>query len=242
MHPIIRFTGLIVITGMLSCSKPIEYKTSKLVVDLQQSAITIDNIDSADVVFRKTGTNTTIKQHFIKTGQNLAASLQSLTPGSWNADIEVYTKAVNQQSNQYVFIKSILITEGVNDLQVAGPASTSGNGWVKRHVKASAGNGVVVIIPDDVYDSYFEFRSKLQEPLILGIQREAINVNYVVALKTWACTNACLNAERRIADINHFMPFTQTILSEAWNRNGIHISVFNDKSEELLTYDRTWNQ
>jgi hypothetical protein len=242
MHPIKVFIGLIVITGMISCSKPVEPKTSRLVVNLQQSAIAIDNIDSADVVFRKVGTNIKVKQHFVKTAQNLVASLQSLTPGTWNADIEVYTKAINRQSNQYVIIKPVLIMEEANDLQITGPGTTSGNGWVKRHVKASVGNEVVVIIPDEVYDSYFEFRSKLQEPLVLGIQREAIKTNYLVAMKTWVCTNACLNAEGRIADLNHFMPFTQTILSTAWNRNEINISVFNNKNEELLTYDHTWNQ
>lgn len=242
MNQMIGLIGLVVITSLIACSKPVEDKTSKLVIDLQQSAITIDQIDSADVVFRKTGTNTQVKQRFVRTVQGLIAPLRSLTPGSWNADIEVYTKAVNQQSNQYVFIKPILITEQVTDTQIPGPGSTSGNGWVKRHVKASAGNQVVLIVPEEVYDSYFEFRSKAQGPLIFGIQREAINVNYVVDQKTWVCTNACLNAEGRIADINHFMPFTQTILSEPWAKNEISISVLNNKNEELLEYHRIWNK
>jgi hypothetical protein len=241
MKPIIGSLGLILITSMISCSKSAGNKTAQLVVDLHQSAITIDNIDSADVVFRQTGTNIIVKQRFVKTAQNLTVSLQSLTQGSWNTDIEVYTKATNQQSNQYVFIKPIDITGEAIDVQVAGPGANSGNGWAKRHVKASAGNEVVVIVPDDVYDSYFEFRSKVKEPLIFGIQREAINTNYLVDQKTWTCTNACLNAEGRIADINQFMPFTQSIRSATWTKAGINIGVFNERSEELLTYDRTWN-
>lgn len=241
MNRITGFIGLILITSMISCSKPRVHKTAQLVVDLQQSAITIDNIDSADVVFRQTGTNIIVKQHFVKTAQNLTVSLQSLTQGSWNTDIEVYTKAINQQSNQYVFIKPIDITGEELDVQVAGPGPNSGNGWVKRHVKASAGNEVVVIVPEDVYDPYFEFRSKVKEPLIFGIQRQAININYLVDLKTWTCTNACLNTEGRIADINQFMPFTQSIRTASWTTSEINIGVFNEKNEELLTYDRTWN-
>ena len=241
MSRMLGIMGAIVLSGLISCKKPVESKTSKLVIDLQQSALTINDIDSADVVFRKTGTNTKVSQRFTKTAQNLVAALRSLTPGTWNADIEVYTKSVNRQSNQYVIIKPILISDAATDIPVAGPGATSGNGWLKRHVKASAGNEVVVIVPEEVYDSYFEFRSTSQQKLILGIQREAINVNYVVDLKTWACTNTCFNAEGRISDINYFMPFTQTILSNPWTRNDISISVFNDKTEELLTYDRTWH-
>lgn len=228
--------------SMLACSKPVEDKTAKLVIDLRQSAITINNIDSADVVFRKTGTNIQVKQRFVKTMQNLMAPIRPLTPGTWNADIEVYTKAVNQQSNQYVIIKPILITEQATETLLPGPGATSGNGWLKRHVKASAGNQVVVIIPDDVFDSYFEFRSKVQGPLLLGIQREAINVNHVVKQQDWACFNNCLNAEGRIADINEFMPFTETIFSAPWTRNDISISVINNEREELLNYKRTWNK
>lgn len=211
MNRIVGMLGGVVVTCVLACSKPVEDKTAKLVIDLRQSAVTINNIDSADVVFRKTGTNTQVRQRFVKTMQNLMAPLRSLTPGTWNADIEVYTKTVNQQSNQYVFIKPILIKEDASDTQIPGPGSTSGNGWLKRHVKASAGNQVVVIIPDDVYDSYFEFRSNLQGPLLFGVQREAINVNHVVKQQDWTCFNNCLNAEGRIADINHFMLFTETI-------------------------------
>lgn len=242
MNRIVGMLGGIVVTCVLACSKPIEDKTAKLVIDLHQSAISINHIDSADVVFRKTGTNTQVRQRFVKTMQNLMVPMRSLTPGTWNADIEVYTKTVNQQSNQYVFIKPILITEQATDTQIPGPGPTSGNGWVKRYVKASAGNQVVAIIPEDVYDSYFEVRTKEQGPLVFGVQREAINVNHVVELKSWACTNTCLNAEGRITDINHFMPFTETIFSAPWTRNEINISVFNNKSEELLKFEHTWHK
>lgn len=242
MNRMVAAIGVILIIGGLACTKPVEDRTAKLIIDLQRSAISINHIDSADVVFRKTGTNTQVRQRFVKTMQNLMAPLRSLTPGTWNADIEIYTKTVNQQSNQYVFIKPILIKEQANDTQIPGPGSTSGNGWLKRHVKASAGNQVVVIIPDDVYDSYFEFRSNMQGPLLFGVQREAINVNHVVKQQDWACFSNCLNAEGRIADINEFMTFTETIFSAPWTRNEINISVFNNKSEELLKFKRTWHK
>lgn len=243
MSRIIGIIGLAVITGLISCKKPADLKTSKLVIDLQQSALAINQVDSADVVFRKTGTDTKVRQRLVKTAQNkLITALHSLTPGTWNADIEVYTKAVNRQSNQYIIIKPILITEEITDIQIAGPDATSGGGWIKRHVKASADNEVVVIVPEEVHDSYFEFRSKTQRKLILGIQREAINVNYVVDHKSWICTNACFNVEGRITDITYFMSFTQAILSSPWTSNDISIGVFTEKNEELLTYDRTWNQ
>lgn len=242
MNRMLGIAAVAALIGAMACRKSGKDKTANLVINLQQSAITINQVDSADVVFRKIGTNTQVRERFVKSMQNLEAPLQSLAPGTWSADIEVYTKAVNQQSNQYVIIKPIQVTEQVADTQVPGPGATSGNGWLKRHVKASPGNQVVLIIPDDVYDSYFEVRSKEPGLHAFGIQREAINVNYVVDLKTWACTNTCLNAEGRIADINHFMPFTQTILAEPWTRNDISISVFNNKSEELLNYKRTWNK
>jgi hypothetical protein len=242
MSRIMGFIGVIVFSGLVACKKPVDFKVSKLMVDLQQSALSISLIDSADVVFRKVGTDTKVRQRLSKTAQGLIASLHSLTPGTWNADIEVYTKSVNRQSNQYVTIKPILITEEITDVKVGGPSATSGNGWIKRHVRASANNEVVLIVPEEVYDSYFEIRSTMQQPLILGIAREAININYVVDHKTWTCTNTCFNTEGRITDINHFMSFTNNILSSPWTENEISIGVFSTKNEEIVTYDRTWNQ
>ncbi|MBO9566370.1 MAG: hypothetical protein J7621_26585 [Niastella sp.] len=242
MSRIMGFIGVVIFSGLIACKKPVDFKVSKLVVDLQQSAVSINTIDSADVVFRKVGTDTKVRQRLSKTAQGLIASLHSLTPGTWNADIEVYTKSVNRQSNQYVIIKPILITGEIADIKIAGPGATSGNGWIKRHVKASADNEVVVIVPEEVYDSYFEIRSRSQKRLILGIAREAINVNYVVDHKTWTCTNACFDAEGRITDINHFMSFTNNILSSPWTENEISIAVLSEKNEELVNYDRTWNQ
>ncbi len=242
MSRVVVFIGMIVLTGLISCSKPVYDKASKLVVDLEHSAININQIDSADVVFRKVGTDTKVRQRLIRTTEGLRAPLYILTPGTWNADIEVYTKAVNRQSNQYVIIKPILISDEITDIKIAGPGATSGNGWIKRHVKASANNEVVVIVPEEVYDSYFEIRSKSQKKLILGIAREAINVNYVVDHKTWTCTSACFSADGRITDINHFMSFTTNILSSPWTENEISIAVLSEQNEELVTYDRTWNQ
>jgi hypothetical protein len=244
MNWIIGLMALVMIITLPSCSKPVDDQqpTAALVVDLQQSAITINDIDSADVVFRKTGTNEIIRQPFEKKAGQLVAALQSLTTGTWNADIELYTKAVNRQSNQFVIIKSILIAEQAADIQIAGPGPTSGNGWLKRNVKASAGNEVVVIVPDEVYDSYFEFRTNTQQSLVFGIQREAININYLLKMKTWACNNTCFDAKGRIADINHFMLFTQVIQSSPWTKSEISISVLNNQNEELLEYQRTWNQ
>lgn len=235
-----RIIGLLGLLAMVSCSKSGDDVPQKgsLVINLQQSVISINDIDSAGVVFRKTGTNIKERRAFSKKAQQLAATLQGLTPGTWNADIEIYTKASNRLSNQYVIIKPILIEEKIEDVQVAGP----GTGWIKRNVKASAGNEVVVIVPDDVYDSYFEIRSRKNQRLYVGIQREAINVNHEVADKTWVCNNDCFNAEGRIVDIDHFMPFTQTIMNTPWTKNEISIGVLDENSQELVLYDRSWNQ
>lgn len=240
-----RMTGIVVlavVTGIISCKKPVDFRTSKLVIDLQQSAITVNQVDSANVVFRKIGTDLRVRQRLVKTAQNkLMIALHQLSPGTWHADIEVYTKAVNRQSNQYVIITPIQITGELADVRLTGPGATSGGGWVKRHVRASAGNEVVLIVPDDVYDAYFEFRSATARKLVLGIQREAINVNYVVDHKTWACTNACFDGEGCIADNNYFLPFVTNTRAHPWTSNSISIGVFTEKSEELVSYDRTYH-
>lgn len=242
MKPILTFTLLVF---LFACSKkpnPEVSTPASLVLHLAQSALTIQQVDSADVMFRRVNSSETRQAKFAKGLTNMAASLQSLTPGTWNADVEVYTKSVAGQSNQYKFIKPVLVTENMTDVEIPGPGTTSGNGWLKRHVKWSTGNEVAVIVPEEVYDSYFEFRTKAQHKFALGIQREAINVNYMVDSKTWACANTCFNAQGQIINIDHFMPFTQTILSEPWTESLISISVVNDRQETILEYDRTWRQ
>jgi hypothetical protein len=241
LNRIILYTFLVVI---FSCSKKDHQQEpaapTGLVLNLRQSALKIQNVDSADVVFRKAGTNETIKKKFVKHAGVLIASLKTLSPGTWNADVEVYTRAINLQSNQYKIIKPILVTGEKTEAQITGPGTTSGDGWLKRNVKASAGNEVVLILPDDVYDSFFEFRAKNSGKYVFGIQREAINTNFVVAQETWACTDVCLDGQRQITDIDHFVPFTQTILSSSWTKNAISIGVMNEQMAMILEYDRTW--
>lgn len=211
-------------------------------LNFQHSAIKIQNIDSAVIVFRKVGTNISFKQRFEKHAEGMIVSLASLTSGAWNSEVEVYTMAENLLSNQYKIVKPIFITDEKSDIEISGPGITSGNGWLKRHVKASAGNEVVLIVPDEVYDSYFELRVKNKDRYAIGIQREAININYLVAHKTWTCTNACLDANPIFIDTNLFMPFTQAILSAPWTKSNIDVLVMNNQMAEILSYKRTWVQ
>ena len=242
LKQLIILTALVVLFACQKKTHREEPVSSSLVLNLAQSALTVGQVDSADVVFRKVGSSETSKAKFVKQGTTLAASLTTLAPGTWNADVEVYTRAVAGQSNQYKLIKAILVTAEKTNVEVQGPGATPGNGWLKRHVKASAGNEVVVIVPDEVYDAYFEFRAKAGGRYALGIQREAINVNFVVAQKTWACANACFNAQGVLVNTDYFMPFTQTILSEPWTRNLVSIAVVNEQLQTVLQYDRTWTQ
>ena len=209
-------------------------------IQLGQSALPVQQVDSADVVFRKVGTNQTVSEKFVKKTAGLAASLEALTPGTWTADVEVYTLGVNGHSLQYKAIQPVQITGEKKEVNLPGPGTAPGISWLKRNVRTSANNEVVVIVPDEVYDSYFEFRARTDRKYVFGIQREAINVNYLVAQESWVCKETCLDTRRQIVDINHFMPFTQTILSSPWTRNEISIAVLNESGEALLEYDRTW--
>ncbi|NTS40706.1 hypothetical protein HRG84_07280 [Flavisolibacter sp. BT320] len=243
MKPIILFAVLLFLVACRKTPQPVEVDLStSLVLNMAQSALSLGQVDSADVAFRKVGSSETSKAKFVKKAASLVASLGSLAPGTWNADVELYTRAVNGQSNQYKLIKGILVTEEKTGVVIPGPGVTSGNGWLKRHVKASAGNEVVVIIPDEVYDSYFEFRTKKPGRYAMGIQREAINVNHLVSQETWACTDACFNGREQLINNDYFMPFAQAILSSPWTRNEISIAVLNGQQETILEYDRTWVQ
>ncbi|WP_276485664.1 hypothetical protein [Paraflavitalea pollutisoli] len=209
-------------------------------IDLQSSAVSMPNIDSADVIFRLVGSSTRVQERLVKKDNKLIASTKTLTPGTWNADVEIYTKTVNQLSQQYVLIKAILIADQPQDISIAGPSATNGNGWIKRNVKSSANGQVVILVPEDVYDSWFEFRSKTAAKLLLGVQREAINVNYVVDEKSWSCASNCPMTEGRLNNNAHFMSFTANIMTSPWTRNSISMAVINEKQEVLLEYDRDW--
>lgn len=179
-------------------------------------------------------------KRFTKSSQGLETDISDMASGDWTANVDVFTKTVNHESIQFVYIGSVTLTDTPDQIEWNGPGS--GNGWMKRHVKTTDGNGVVVIIPDDVYDPYIEFRFNDPQVKGFGAQRSAINVNYLIANKSWTCGSACLNGQKKVINNIEFMPFINTIHVQPWTRNEISISIFNQSIDEMLEWDFTWQR
>jgi hypothetical protein len=233
----------VLMIALFACVKdPPGTPPTKLRINLQGTALSGDDVDSADLVLRgQGGVVKTIKLSLLTTA-SMEFWWRNLPAGMYTADIEVYTKAGNSKSLQYVLIKPVILSGMDTTIVWTGPAAQSGTGWAKRHVQATANNDIVVIIPDDVYDPYFEIRVKRPYWNNFQIERLALAGSAVVAFKTWKCQSQCFTNGYRITNKDFFLPFTQTIQGSNWTENNISISVGSHPDQQYVDFEKTWHQ
>jgi hypothetical protein len=121
-----------------------------------------------------------------------------------------------------------------------GPDNPGPDGWSARWVHATADNDIVVIIPLDVNDPYFEVRTKGLNWDFFGVERLALDGQVVAAHKTWVCNNDCPGNDRLIFNKMHFLPFTEEIQQKAWTKNEIMITVGNVQQQVYHEFSNVW--
>lgn len=238
---------LVLAASVISCTKkdpvnePEFPPARKLVLKLGPGGLPMDRIDSANVVLRRQGT--TIPYFFrLQKGVNqLEAEIDGLRADEWTADFEIYTIALANKSVQIVSTKPVTIGSA-ETVTIEGPVDPPGNGWKARRVKATDGNDIVVIIPFDVTDPYFEIRTKGLQWNFFGVQRTATYGSAVVAFEDWTCGNSCPGNDRLIFDKTTFLPFTQTIQNTSWDKNEIAVTVANLQTQEYIEFGHEWFQ
>lgn len=244
-----KVTGLILAftAAIISCNKdndhvPIIPVEKKLVINLQNSTVKTEEIDSASVVFRKQGSLNPIFQRFAKGTNTLETTFDGLPAGEWTAELDLYTKKqTDGKSYEHVATKPFTITSSTGVLTINGPSVQGADGWKKRLVLSTPDNDIVVIIPADVSDPYFEIRTKGLQWNFFSVDRTAVSGTAVVANKKWVCNNDCPGDDRLIYNSDAFVPFTEIIKSTPWTRNEIVISVGNIQNQQYNDFVHEWN-
>jgi len=244
-----RLTGLFLVLAatLISCNKdnpiaPTDPVEKKLVINLQNSLVNALDIDSANVVFKKQGSLNPIFQRLIKGTSTLETTIDGLPAGEWTAELDLYTKKqTDGKSYEHIAAKTFTIASGTATVTINGPTMQSADGWKKRLVLSTSDNDIIVIIPVDVTDPYFEIRTKGLQWNFFSVERTAFSGTAVVANKKWVCNSDCPGNDRLIYNSNEFVPFTEIIKTSSWTRNEIVISVGNIQNQQYNDFVHQWN-
>ena len=245
-----RLAGLFLVlaAAVISCNKnndtiqPVPVVEKKLVINLQNSIVRTEEIDSASVVLRKQGSINPVFQRLIKGLNTLETTIDGLSAGEWTAELDLYTKKQpDGNSYQLVANKTFTITSGTGIVTITGPSLQATDGWKKQLVLSTSDNDIVVIIPVDVTDPYFEIRTKGLQWNLFSVERTAVNGTAVVANKKWICNNDCPGDDRLIYNSDAFVSFTEIIKTSPWTRNEIVITVGNIQNQQYNDFVHEWN-
>ena len=239
---------LVLAVTIISCNKttnPIpgpEPTEKKIVINLVNSIVKTEQVDSANIVFKKQGSLTPIFQRLVKGTNTLETTIDGLSAGEWTAELDLYTKKqADGKSYEHIAIKTFSITSGTGTIALNGPSMQTTDGWKRRLVLSTSDNDIVVIIPVDVTDPYFEIRTRGLQWNFFSVERTAVSGNAVVANKKWVCNNDCPGNDRLIYNSDEFIPFTDIIKTSSWTRNDIFITVGHLQNQEFNDFVHEWN-
>jgi hypothetical protein len=240
-------------TAIISCNKnndtipavptvPTIPAEKKLVINLQNATVKSAEIDSASVVFRKQGSFNPVYQRLDKKTNTLETTFDGLPVGEWTAELDLYTKKqADDKSYEHVATKPFTITSSTGVVTINGPSLQGADGWKERLVLSTSDSDIVVIIPVDVTDPYFEIRTKGFQWNSFSVKRIAVSGTAVVTNKKWICNNDCPGDDRLIYNSDAFVPFTEIIKNTPWTRNEIVISVGNIQNQYYNDFVHEWN-
>ena len=245
-----RVAGLLLVLGamIISCNKENDAvnpdpSEKKLVISLVSSVINVTDIDSANVIFKKQGSFNPIFQRLIKGANTLETTIDGLPAGEWTAELDLYTKKqTDGKSYEYVAGKTIMVNSGTGIITLNGPLFQGNDGWKKRLVLSTTDNDIIVIIPVDVTDPYFEIRTKGLQWNLFSVERTAVSGSALVANKRWVCNNDCPGDDRLISNSDAFISFTDIIKTSPWTRNEIVVTVGNIQNQQYNDFVHEWNQ
>lgn len=244
-----KIAGMLLLLAVciLSCKKDNDNNPAptdkKLVVSLQNHLIAVSDIDSANVVLRKGGTSTPYFLRLQKGTDKLETLVDGLPAGQYTADLDIYTKQMQSgKYYQFVSTRPVTLTNGQSNVTIQGPSDLGPDGWSARKVSFTSTQDIIVLIPLDVNDSYFEVRTKGTAYNFVGVERLATFGAAVVAHQDWHCTGNCPRIGGILFNKTFFQPFTNIIQNENWTRNEIIITVGNTQNQTYNEFGHVWNK
>lgn len=217
-----------------------------LVISFGNGTIPVSQVDSADVVLKKQGSNTPIYRRFDKGAAGLNLLMDDTQSGNWTAEITIYTKKGTDNSSR-MYTRSIGFTLPLaSNLTVAGPTNDLQGNWKQHVVLASINNQVVVVVAADNADPYFDIRVKDSKWDYFYIERHAYNRignnNEPIAADAWDCYTSCYTHDKLIVNTTGFANYAEFMRNKVWNNSELFIIVADAESGNEETFYYTYDK
>lgn len=226
-------------------NKPVP-PAENLQVKFTNATIGINWVDSAMVIFKKEGSATLIMKRFDKQNNVLTVTVDDLPAGNWTANLYVYAHDAESQipfeGFRYLQEKTFTLPYTKEQvISVDGPDGKFASPWKSHIVLTDLARSVVLTVPLDCADPYFEFIINDPQYDYLYLDRIAFqrngSTNAIVASANWECGNNCYGPDRFIANKTAFLPFTQALQGKAWDNGDVTAVVMNQQiGRELLLF------
>jgi hypothetical protein len=239
--------GLILVFAQSCLKSSAEYdETKRLRIVFNSQTISFNQLDSASVVFTKQGSNTGVFKRLQKSLDLLETDIEDLSAGTWNAEIYLNTKKDTAGKSSQYKAKLNFSIEQISGILMPAPAQQSTELWKKRIVLATSQNEIVVTIPLDVTDPYFEIITKELRWDSFSIERAAFrranNMNEQLGAQTWTCTSNCMGNDKIIFNSTAFAQFSETMKSKPWNNADVSITIKDEDAQLAYEFYHAWDK
>jgi hypothetical protein len=189
--------------------------TKELKLQFSNTGIPITDVDSVVVVVRDPARYIKKWQTMTKATTSFSLNLDDLPAGNYTAEIYAYSKTrADLTARQYA-----LTTDIVLPLQQAAvvnsPTGSFADAWYQRAIFRDGATNTIIIVAMDPRDSFYEIR--LNQPIAKNIhlQRYSIDVNAVVASRSYIRD---LQGLVGCAEYSDFIPFVQAMNGKSWTK------------------------
>jgi len=217
-----------------------------IVISFQQQGISMSQVDSAMIVFKKQGSQQFVLKRFDKQTNFMNVVTEDLSAGNYTMDIYIYTKKAADNSSR-MYSRSIGVTLPLSSNHVMTAPTGEINGvWDPHIVLASANNEAVIVLAADNADPYFDVRVKDSKWDYFYIDRIAFNrnggMNEQIAAGSWECSSNCYTNDKVIVNTTAFVPFNNEVKTKQWNNGEIYIILYDSETDEELSFFYTYNK
>lgn len=226
---------------------PEDYRDPIFKLDFSAATIPLNLVDSATVIFKKTGSQTHYVQRLEKTSTTMQVIINSLSKGEWTANVYLYSAVAGKdEKREYVISKIFEKGTGYMEMSVAAPNGTLNDAWSPR-VHYRLQQEIDAYIPLNPEEPYFRLRvADRTKWKSYQVTRGAYNRipgtgNELISSGDWKCQLNCINNDKLVEDSQFFVPFANGVKNKTWNNGEIEIIAVDQQGVEhgtLIRYNK----
>jgi hypothetical protein len=216
-------------------------------VSFNDTTLDLQQMDSAVVIFKRAGTNTPLFQRFQKVNGKLIADIDGFAKGQWSAEMYLYAKEHQAGKNfQYVRTVTFVVSELSGNGQAVAPTGESDDKWAKNIMLNVTGGEIIIIIPLDHTNPYYEIRTTNPRWDKFSVEKGAYNrignMNEQVGSQLYECSQDCFGDDRFVGDRQSFVPFATRLITKSWNNGDVTVRITDTEEKMTWEFYHAWNR